>query len=385
MRSWFIVLTCALLSACSSVPPSPRPDLLDDAAFAPASERIAAADVFAVSEPMREYLRQEIVPQLRQSGRQRALVDALYTRRKLRLDYDSAVTRNASQAFDARAGNCLSLVIMTAALARELGMTVTFQSAWAEEAWSRSSDLYFRSGHVNLTLGRRAADTGAGYDLYNVTIDFLPHDMARKLRTTEITEQTVLAMFMNNRAAEALVQGRLDDAYWWAREGVRQDPGFMSVFNTLGVIYRRHGDLARAEQVFAHVLAHESQNTRAMGNLAQVLEQSGRRAEADAVKSRLARLEPDPPFYFFNLGLTAMQRKDFATARDMFAKEVRRADYNGEFHFWLGLAQFQLGNLDEAGKELALAMENSSQRADRDLYAAKLAWLKSQQGAKGRL
>jgi hypothetical protein len=33
---------------------------------------------------------------------------------------------------------------------------------------------------------------------------------------------------MNNRAAEALVQGKIDDAYWWAREALVQSPAFMS-------------------------------------------------------------------------------------------------------------------------------------------------------------
>jgi hypothetical protein len=46
------------------------------------------------------------------------LFDALYGNGRLRLDYDSAMTRNATEAFAARSGNCLSLVLMTAAFAR---------------------------------------------------------------------------------------------------------------------------------------------------------------------------------------------------------------------------------------------------------------------------
>ena len=267
---------------------------------------------------------------------------------------------------------------MTAAFAKELGLQVQFQSAWAEEAWSRSGDLYVRSGHVNVTLGKRALDIGNGYDIFSITVDFLPQEAVRGLRTSSISEQTVVAMYMNNRAAEALLQGRLDDAYWWAREGMRQQPGYMGVVNTLGVVYRRHGDLARAEQVFRHALAHDPDNTRALANLAQLLDHTGRSAEAAQLQRRLAQLEPNPPFYYFNLGLAAMQSNDFKTARDLFAKEVARADYYHEFHFWLGLASFKLGDYDAASKQLVLAMENSGSRSDRDLYAAKLAWLRSQ-------
>src|SRR5207237_10225621 len=113
----------------------------------------------------------------------------------------------------------------------------------------------------------------------NGTIDVLRQEAVRGLRTSVISEQTVVAMYMNNRAAEALLQGRLDDAYWWAREGMLQESGYMGVVNTLGVVYRRHGDLARAERVFRHALAHEPDNTRALANLAQLLDQTGRSAE----------------------------------------------------------------------------------------------------------
>jgi len=41
------------------------------------------------------------------------------------LEYESRVTRNASETYAARMGNCLSLVIMTAAFARKVGMRIS--------------------------------------------------------------------------------------------------------------------------------------------------------------------------------------------------------------------------------------------------------------------
>ena len=61
-----------------------------------------------------------------------------------------------------------------------------------------------------------------------------------------IEEKTILAMYMNNRAAESLAGGRIDDAYWFARAAVLQDPDFMTPYNTLGVVYQRHGNLGEA-------------------------------------------------------------------------------------------------------------------------------------------
>jgi tetratricopeptide (TPR) repeat protein len=72
-----------------------------------------------------------------------------------------------------------------------------------------------------------------------------------------------------------------------------------------------------------------------------------------------------------------MKRGDYAAARDLFAREIDRAHDNAEFQYWLALAEFRLGDTDSARRHLALAMENSATRDQRDLYAAKLAWLRS--------
>lgn len=380
MKSWLALLSCALLGACAAVaPPVAGPSLWQDAAFAPPTSPVNTEAVFALSEEMHEYLRTRGADLMRRHGKQRGLIDALYSQGDLKLAYDAGVTRTASEAFAARSGNCLSLVIMTAAFAKELGLQVEFQSAYTDETWSRSGDLYFRSGHVNVTLGRRLIDARSGADLTQLTVDFLPQSELRGLRTTHISERDVVSMYLNNRAAELLVEGRLDDAYWWSREAVSQQPGSLSALNTLGVIYQRRGLFVPAERVFATVLEGDPRHTRALYNLAQLLTEQGRIAESEALRSRLARLEPEPPYYFFERGQAAMRAGDFRAARDWFAKEVSRADYSHEFHFWLGLAHFKLGEFDAAREHLQQARANSQTSGDRNLYAGKLERLRELQ------
>ncbi|HEY2925885.1 tetratricopeptide repeat protein [Piscinibacter sp.] len=382
MRIWTSLL-CLALAACASAPPAVAPPepapLFHDALFAAPSEPIRAEDVFALSEGMKRYLANEIAAQLRVKGAQEGLIDALYSRNQLRLRYDTAATRNAAQAFDTRSGNCLSLVIMTAAFARELGLQIQYQSAYVDETWSRSNNIYFASGHVNLTLGKRLFDAGSRFDTGRlITIDFLPADEARRLRTRAISEATVIAMYMNNRSAEALVQERLDDAYAWARAAIEQSPTFLSAYNTLGVVYLRHGNLREAERILAAVIEREPDNTPALSNLALVLDRQGRVAEAALLQRRLAQIEPYPPFHFFDRGMAAMQAGDFKAARELFGKEVARAAYYHEFHFWLAVANFRLGDIAQARKHLTIAIENSTTARDHDLYAAKLGWINSE-------
>jgi tetratricopeptide (TPR) repeat protein len=371
------LLALAVLVGCAGAPhtaPVQPGTLLRDDAFARPAQVIDASEVFAVDDAMREYL-QRAWPLMRKQGRPKGLVDALYTRGELKLEYDASYTRNASQAFAARAGNCLSLVVMTAALAKELGLDVEFHSAYADETWSRSGTLLLRSGHINITIGRRTIDRPRGEDPRYWIIDFLPQGELRGLRTERLEEATVVAMFMNNRAAEALSREAFDEAYWWAREGLIADPSFAGVLNTLGVVYQRSGRPADAERVYSELLRRQPNQTQALHNLAQLLQSQGREAEAKLIAARLAALEPEPPYHWFVQGQLALRRGDAQTARDFFAKEVARADYSSEFHYWLALAQYQLGDLDAAQRNLQKAEVLSVSRNERDLYAAKLAWL----------
>ena len=167
MRALAILLLSLALAACAVAPPAANTDqLFADHLFRPASQPVRAQDVFAVTDEMRLYLGRELGSLAVAKGRQRALVDALRDKGQLRLEYDATYTRNASQAFEARTGNCLSLVIMTAALAKEIGVPVRYQNVYVDESWSRRGDLYFSAGHVNLTLGAnpprlgRASTTG---------------------------------------------------------------------------------------------------------------------------------------------------------------------------------------------------------------------------------
>jgi len=357
----------------------------NDGLFAPPSETVRAEDVFALSDEMRRYADEEIATQARVKGRQVALIDALHSAGALRLEYDTESTRNAAEAFAARSGNCLSLVIMTAAFAKQLGLLVDYQKVYVDDRFARICDVYLSIGHVNLTLGRRTIDgIGGGHRVGSraresdaMTVDFLPPSDLRSMRSRSLREEVVVAMFMNNRAVEALARGRVDDAYWWAREAIVQAPEFVTAHNTLGAIYLRHGKPGEAERVLAHVLRADPGNTQAMSNQIAALTALGRVEEAERLAARRDRLEPAPPFHHFNRGLAALQSGDARAARDEFAREVARDPDYHEFQFWLAIAYLSTGDRELARKHLALAAETSTTRRDRELYAAKLARIRA--------
>jgi Flp pilus assembly protein TadD len=380
MKRMFMLaaLSCTVvLAGCASPPqvqlPKPPLGLFHDAAFGAPTLPIEARDVFALSPAMRQYLEVEIAPQLRSMGAQRGLVDALHSKAQLRLDYDTDVTRTAAEAFEARAGNCLSLVVMSAALAKHLGLPVQYQALIGQETWSRSGDLSFVNGHVNLTVARRLVDRVNAFDPdTRLQLEFGALPIGRGSMLRAVSETTILSMFMNNRAAESLVRGELAEAYAYAREAVVQAPEQPGAYNTLGVIYQRRGLLTAAELAYGHALTRDSEHRAAMLNLARLLDAQGRSIDAAPWRAKLARLEAEPPFHYFDLGRAAAKTGDFRAARDLILREMRRDPDYHEFHFWLAVALHGLGEIGPAREHLTKAMNHSTTRQAQAIYASKL-------------
>lgn len=273
------VLALAGLAGCAVETKSPlTADVFVDSAFKPPSVRVDPQEATALSPAMKRFAETEMASEIRNKGLRDGLIDALYTRGRLQLDYDAEVTRTAAEAFDARRGNCMSLVLMTAAFARHFNLPVRFNSVYTEESWTRSNNIFFVAGHVNISLARplTAGRTTVFGDPELLTIDFLPPDQVRGHRGRVIDESTLLAMFLNNRAAEALTVGNVDDAYWWARAAIQTDARWLSAYNTLAVLYRRKGLMNQAEATLRLVLEREPLNTQAMSNLILVLSDGGR-------------------------------------------------------------------------------------------------------------
>jgi Tfp pilus assembly protein PilF len=380
MRRVVAVVVLLALAACATPGPAPvnPSSLLLDSAFQPNSVP-ADPQVLAADDAMRRYVAVDIARELRDRGKLHGLVEALGSKAHLKLEYDATITRTAAEAFAARAGNCLSLTVMVAALARELGLSVSFRRVLGEPLWARTGDMLLGNGHLNIMLGSSLANESAIFQsAKEIVVDFMPGADLRRQRAQEVNERTVTAMYMNNRAVETMQGGRLDEAYGWARGAMLQDPHFLEGINTLGVVYMRHGNAAQAERVFRHVLAAETDNVSALANLVSLLQRQGRQAESVALSDRLRQIESHPPFHFFDLGLAAMKREEFAAARDHFLRELRRNAYYHGLHFVLAVAYLRLDEPKAAQRHLATALETSTNRGEHDLYAAKLAWLRSQ-------
>ena len=376
-----MLVALCLLSACATTaPPSANAEvnsLFADHQFAkPAVPLPTASEIFAIDETMRQYIKRFVADPAREqelyTNTRQVLVDALSAGGQIQLDYDATSTRNARDTFHSRSGNCLSLTIMSAALARELGLNVFFQQVHIHPVWGRQDNMQFAIGHVNMVVGERVATTRSRLGINAMyTVDFIRYNENQIQRTSQISEATILAMYMNNRAVELLTTGDQTAAYWHVRAAVLHDPQFAPAQITLGVIHRRQGNLQLAEHTLMHVLTLEPANTSALTNLVSLLGAAGREAESLHWQGKLLAAQPIAPFHHLDLGKKALAEGDLKKARDLFLREHGLGNDSHEVHFWLANAYYQLGDLRQTRNHLDLAVKNSPSRNTRALYAAK--------------
>jgi Tfp pilus assembly protein PilF len=367
-------LVWVLLSGCAQAPLTPLADpaLRADIGLGAPARQPDAEEALRLAPAMQDYVERSLRPAARRQGAVSALTDALTRQGGIHVVYDASTTRTAAETFEARSGNCLSLVLLSAALAQELGLAVEYREVLTDTQWSRLADMHVGNTHVNLALGPRVPLASALHASNRQTvIDFLPSELVRDLPSRRLDRHRVLAMFLNNRAAEWLVQGDLATAHAWSLAALDEDPAYAASYNTLGVVFQRHGRADLAERAWRQGLALAPEHAALLANLAATLRAQGRTTEAQAFDAALGRVEGTAPFMYLARGQAALRAGDPAAARGWLLKELARDPDYHEIHFALAQAELQLGHGAQALLHLQRASAESTRPELRSLYTAK--------------
>jgi Tfp pilus assembly protein PilF len=155
---------------------------------------------------------------------------------------------------------------------------------------------------------------------------------------------------------EALIYSPLDDAAW----------------NMMGVIYRRAGDLAKAEEIYLFAIEHAEDKLTLLKNYRLLLTSQMRTAEAAAIESRLNSMDDPSPIHWLLLARNSYGMKEFAAAVRYFDRALEIAPYLHEAHLGKAQSYYQMGSLSQAETALRMAIVNVDRSSTRSLYEAKL-------------
>lgn len=193
-------------------------------------------------------------------------------------------TYTASQAFTHNAGNCLSLAILTTALAKLAGVPIDYQLMDDEPVFQFHNTLVEKGVHIRTRLNDYQYDS-AGRRVWlksRIVIDYFPSGRSRFIGN--LTEDDYLARYYHNIANEALKREALGDAYWYAVESLYYAPQSAETLNTLAIINRRAGHIDTAEQIYLYALDAGDNKLTLLQNYRVLLSSVGRNAEADRIQ-----------------------------------------------------------------------------------------------------
>ncbi|WP_041416256.1 tetratricopeptide repeat protein [Shewanella halifaxensis] len=374
-----VIMLTSLFCGCASQAPEPAQDLhayFHDQHFSPANGLPSADELFDLPDEAVVSLKRELMRSKSFLQQNNVMMHEWLANYINAADggfrYADNVTRLASDTFNDREGNCLSLVVLTAALAEEIGVKVEFQEIGIPPVWDRQGGFYLVNGHINLKL--LPQDNGNVFNIStrSIQIDFLPERAMQGYKKQRVNKSTVISMFYNNIAAEALVDGDYDRAYGLLKLALAEQSHFLPALNTLAVLYRYKGLSSQAEALYQYTLRVNPEDMNALNNYAIMLSAQDRLDEwADVHKVlELARIRN--PYYYYGMAQQAYFDKDYQDALLWYKRAIAKADYRHEFYFGLSRTYWVTGDEMRAQQSLKKALSLTTDGQHKRRYQSKL-------------
>ena len=334
-------------------------------------------EIFKLDSDMLAMVKQKLVNGHSARYKARVLLEHIFNNENMSLQYEGNANVTASQAYHSQTANCMSLTIMAYALADEAGLNVRFQQVDVPEYWVRNGEYNMLTGHVNLVVREHDLDDrNIVWGEKSMQIDFDPYVAKEYFPKKFIKKNTVLAMFYNNKGAEALVKQDYSVAYSYFKEAIKQDEFFSSAWGNLGVLYRFTEHYAEADKVYRHTLSLQSDNLTALTNLALLLKDQGQLIEVQKIEDYLHGIRKSNPYYYALLADEAFYRKDYSEAEEHYRKAIKLDENRHEFHFGLAKVYYMQNRLSAAKRSMKQAIKLNRVKSTNRQYIAKLSFLK---------
>lgn len=285
-------------------------------------------------------------------------------------------TRTARQTLESAAGNCLSLAILTTALANLVDVEAGYELIDSTPVFERRGNIVSKGIHVRSILYGPTwvaeKQYATAWKRPGIRFDYFPEDTERARLLGNLSTSAYVAMYYSNVAGEAIADDDINSAFWYLRESLRQEPDNSIALNMLAVTYRRAGDENTAEQIYKYGINSLPTDVTFLRNYQFLLNRQGRHTEAELVGQSLRELDDVNPFNWVNAGRSALADGEYREAIRYFKHALKIAPYLHEAHALTAIAHLKLGNKKRGEQELQNALENAQRQTTRSLYQAKL-------------
>lgn len=379
----FILLLCiaCLLSGCGTTrtyhvtTQDNINDLFIDELMQPEIPVESEASVFSLSAEQKEIFKREL---RRPKNRSKLEIEVIYEFLQERLSNFNFYSRtlSAEQALAQNAGNCLSLAMLTHALAETTHVGIYYELARTPPVFQRDSGYILSSQHIQTVIYEKNVAHAHFYSSkpLKLKIDYFSTAGSRTLR--RVNEEAFKAMYYSNVAAESLIRKQLKNAYWNLKKALQLDPENTIALNLLAVLYQNQGHDLYAQKVFVYGLSLTKNQLELLSNYHRYLTQKNRHVEANKVSDIINDYNEPDPFKWIDIADQALHDGQYQQALNYYKKARRQAPYLHEPDAGLAKTYFFLGQPEQALDAMKQAMLNSHDQTTTALYQAKYNYLK---------
>ncbi|MBT0586972.1 hypothetical protein [Alteromonas oceanisediminis] len=284
-------------------------------------------------------------------------------------------TYDASTALTLESGNCISLAILTSALARLVNVDVAYQRVNVAPVYRRFVNVMTLSTHVRTHLYEtiEPAHNELVVIRPRLIVDYYPQ--SSNIRGDMISEAAFLSMYYRNLASDAIIQRDYAYAYIIMQKALSILPSDQENLNTMAVILNKLGETQQALALYAYAANQNDVSLNLIANYTDLLTKTGQKARADQFSERLLRAHSDNPYQWIDAAEERIASGEHFIARSMLQKAIDRAPYLHEAYFSLAKSYYLTQELSKADDALTTAAQLSQLPETEKLYTAKRAVL----------
>lgn len=284
----------------------------------------------------------------------------------------------AQVALEQLKGNCMTLALVTSALAQLADIETGYKVIYQQPLMDYKDNIFISSNHIRTYLYKKAENEAKKGELLlqraALVIDYFPdnNDVAGK----QISAARFHAMLYNNLAADALLQGDSDRAFFLSQKALQQDAGFTPSANMIALLYHRKNAFAEANQWFEYGMKQQDNQVTLLTNYRVLAEKMDNQQLLEQINQRLLNNDDDDPYAWLALALDAERHQQFSHAKLYYEKLLEKAPYLHNANLALLTLYLQEQNFSAAQKVVEQAIEYAYEPERRKFYDTKLAALK---------
>lgn len=290
--------------------------------------------------------------------------------------YEGA-NNTAQVALQQLSGNCMTLALLTSALAKLVNIEVGYKVIYQEPMIDYQDNIFISSNHIRTYLYKNHDASKQGELVLlraALVIDYFPDsgDVAGE----NISPSRFYAMLYNNLAADALLQGDHDKAFFLSQKALQKDASYTPSVNMIALMYYRKKAFTEASQWFDYGMKQEDNQVTLLTNYRDIARKTNNQPLLERINQRLLDYNDDNPYAWLALAIDAERNQQFNDAAGYYKKLLEKAPYLHNANLALLRLYLKQQNYSSAQKIVEQAMQYAYEPARLEFYHMKLAALK---------